>query len=97
MTPNRLVLSRQALADIASRGRILRAERGADFALAWTGAFLDWLDALARGGARIGTAHPRHPAFRSFGYRRQATVLAEFEAGEMRIVRVYFAGQDWQV
>ena len=68
---------------------------GAAFALAWVAALFDWLSRLAESGAQIGTAQSRHPGFRSFGYRRQATILAEFAGGELRVVRVYFAGQDW--
>lgn len=95
MTPNRLVLTPRAISDIDRRARVLKAERGAAFAVAWVEALFDWLTRLAEGGAQIGTTRPRHPGFRSFGYRRQATILAEFAGGELRVVRIYFAGQDW--
>ena len=95
MTPNRLVLSRRAIPDIDRRARVVKAERGAAFALAWVAALFDWLSRLAESGAQIGSVQSRHPGFRSFGYRRQATILAEFAGGELRVVRVYFAGQDW--
>lgn len=95
MTPNRLVLTDKAQIDIARRARRLRRERGPAFALVWVDALFEWLEQIADGGARIGTAHPKHPDFRTFGYKRQATILAEFAGGELRVVRVYFAGQDW--
>ncbi len=95
MTPRRLLLTERALRDLECRARILRNERGRAFADAWMNAFLDWLEALAEGGAVIGTQHPGHRNFRTFGYKRQATILAEFADPEMRVVRVYFAGQDW--
>ena len=95
MTPNRLVLTPRAISDIDRRARVLKAERGAAFALAWVAALFDWLSRLAESGAQIGSVQSRHPGFRSFGYRRQATILAEFAGGELRVVRVYFAGQDW--
>lgn len=95
MTPNRLVFTAVARDDLSARARFLRTERGPAFADVWTEAFIDWLENLAEGGAQIGSAHPRHPTFRTFGYKRQATVLAEFADAEMRIVRVYFPGQDW--
>ena len=95
MTPRRLVLTEEALADLAARARLLRQLRGEAFARAWVDAFLEWLGRRAESGAQLGTAHPRRPGFRTFGYRRQATVLVEFAAEEMRVARVYFAGQDW--
>jgi plasmid stabilization system protein ParE len=95
VTPRRLRLSARATQDLARRARVLSDARGRACAIAWTEAFLDWLDALATGGARLGTAHPVHARFRTFGYRRQATVLAEFADEELRVVRIYFAGQDW--
>lgn len=33
---------------------------------------------------------------RTFGYRRRATMLARFTAGELQIVRLCFRGEDWQ-
>lgn len=95
MTPQRLLLDDQAARDIATRARILRRERGAAFANIWVDALLDWLNALAEGGAALGTAHPEDPSLRVFGYRRQACILAEFAPGELRVIRVYFRGQDW--
>jgi hypothetical protein len=95
VTPRRLLLDDQAAKDIAARARILRRERGAPFAELWVDALLSWLDALAEGGAALGTAHPEYPSLRVFGYRRQASILAEFVPGELRVVRVYFRGQDW--
>lgn len=95
MTPRRLTLTKAALADLAARDRTLCRARGEAFADAWAVSFLDWLRGRAESGAQIGTAHPRHPEFRTFGYRRQATVLVEFSPDELRVVRVYFAGQDW--
>jgi hypothetical protein len=38
-----------------------------------------WLGRQADHGAQIGTEHPRRPGYRTFGYRRQATILARFE------------------
>lgn len=95
MKPNRLVLTRRDLSDIERRARVLRAERGTADAVAWAETLFAWLEKPAECGAELGTAHPRHPGFRSFGYRRQATILAEFADGELRVIRVYFAGQDW--
>ena len=43
----------------------------------------------------IGTEHPGRPGLRTFGYRRQATLLVQSATGEIRVVRVYFASQDW--
>ena len=50
----------------------------------------------AESGAQLGSAVKGKSSLRSFGYRRQATVLAEFRKGELRIVRVYFRGQNWR-
>jgi hypothetical protein len=95
VTPRRLLLDDQAARDIAARVRILRRERGAAFADNWMDALLGWLDALAEGGSVLGTAHPEDPSLRVFGYRKQASILAEFVPGELRVIRVYFRGQDW--
>jgi hypothetical protein len=91
-----LLLRRAALQDIARHEARLRELRGADFARRWREALVDWLDHRATLGAQFGTAHPRHPGYRTFGYRRQATILAEFSDGAMDVVRVRFAGEDWQ-
>lgn len=97
MKPRRLVLTDEAVEDIARRARVLALARGRAFALDWSDTLLDWLEGCAGAGAQLGTEHPVHSAFRTFGYRRQATVLAEFAEDELRVVRVYFAGQDWAV
>jgi hypothetical protein len=57
---------------------------------------LDWLEHRAALGAQFGMAHPQHPGYRTFGYRRQATILAEFTGETMDVVRVRFSGEDWQ-
>ena len=95
MTPRRLLLDDQAAQDIAARARVLRQERGDAFAGTWIDTLLSWLDALAEGGAVLGTAHPEDPSLRVFGYRKEASILAEFVPGELRVIRVYFRGQDW--
>ena len=96
MTPRALVLMGPAIADIARHGRVLARARGAAFAEEWVAAFEAWLWRHAELGAVIGTEHPRRPGLRTFGYRRQATLLAQYAEGEVRVVRVYFAGQDWR-
>lgn len=95
MTPRKLKLTERAITDINRRAGYLAQERGTEFARVWIDALIDWLEKIAAGGAQIGTEHPTEKAFRTFGYKRQATVLAEFQYGEIRIIRVYFAGQDW--
>ncbi|MTI02884.1 hypothetical protein [Roseibium sp. RKSG952] len=95
MTPNKLVFTARASTDIKRRARYLMSERGRAFATAWVDALFDWLEKIAEGGALIGTAHPVQSQIRTFGYKRQATILAEFAQGEMRIIRIYFPGQDW--
>ena len=96
MTPRELTLSTAARLDIARRGRALAQARGAAFAEAWVRDFIAWLRRQAELGAVIGTAHPHRPGLRTFGYRRQATLLVQYATGEIRVIRVYFAGQDWR-
>ncbi len=43
----------------------------------------------------MGTEHPRRPGLRTFGYKRQATLLVRYAAAEVQVIRIYFAGQDW--
>jgi hypothetical protein len=93
MKPRQPVLRVAALRDIARHEARLRELRGSDFACNWTEALLDWLEHRATLGAQFGTSHPRQPRYRSFGYRRQATILAEFTEDAMG---VRFAGEDWQ-
>lgn len=95
MKPRRLVLTDEAIEDVTRRTRVLAAARGRAFALDWSDTLLDWLTGCAQAGSQLGTEHPQHATFRTFGYRRQATILAEFAEDELRIVRIYFAGQDW--
>jgi plasmid stabilization system protein ParE len=96
MKPRRLVLRIAALRDIARHETRLRDLRGSDFARNWTETLLHWLQHRAALGAQFGTAHPRHPGYRTFGYRRQATILVEFTEDAVDVVRVRFAGEDWQ-
>lgn len=91
MKPRRL-----ALRDLLRRESDLSAVRGRAFAEAWTEALLLWLENRAALGAQFGTAHPKPPGYRTFGYRRQATILVEFSAEAMDVVRIRFAGEDWQ-
>ncbi len=95
MTPRILKLTERAIADIDRRAEYLAHQRGAEFARVWIDALIDWLDRIAEGGVQIGTQHPTEKAFRTFGYKRQATVLAEFQSGEVHVIRIYFSGQDW--
>jgi plasmid stabilization system protein ParE len=96
MKSGRLVLRDSALRDLLRHEDHLGAVRGAAFAEAWTEALLDWLERRARLGAQFGTAHARHPGYRTFGHRQQATILAEFSEEAMDVVRIRFAGEDWQ-
>lgn len=95
MTPKSLLLTEKALADIQRRTVYLSQERGTEFALVWSDAILTWLEKVAGSGAQIGTEHPSEKGVRTFGYKRQATILAEFLETELRIIRMYFPGQDW--
>ena len=95
MTPRKLLLTERALSDLKQRATYLSAERGPDFAMTWSDALLAWLENVADTGAQLGTEHPSQAGFRTFGYKRQATILAEFLETELRVIRVYFAGQDW--
>lgn len=96
MKPRRLILREGALQDLARHEQYLGEMRGIAFAEAWSETLLDWLENRAALGAQFGSAHPRHPGYRTFGYRRQATILAEFTDGAMDVIRIRFAGEDWQ-
>ena len=93
--PRRLVLTDEAVDDIARRAETLRDARGTVFARDWSEALLDWLEKNADSGAQLGTEHAAAPEFRTFGYRRQATVLARFAPETLTVLRIYFPGQDW--
>lgn len=95
MIERRLVVLPSARADIARYARTLRQQRGAAFAAAWTIEIFAWLGRQAAHGAQIGTEHPRRPGYRTFGYRRQATILARFESDLLVVARLYPRGRDW--
>lgn len=95
MNSRKLFLTERALEDIERRAVYLTTERGIEFAVLWSEALIDWLEKIAFQGAQLGTEHPSEKTFRTFGYKRQATILADFHENELRIVRIYFAGQDW--
>jgi hypothetical protein len=92
-----LILTIEAKADVARRGALLSHERGVDFATVWLSSFFRWLTTLAHDTVVLGTLHPFSDQARSFPYKKQATLLVEYTPTEMRIVRIYFAGQDWLV
>jgi hypothetical protein len=81
MKPRSLILRTAALRDLARHEGYLREVRGATFVSEWTESLLVWLEHRAALGAQFGTAHHRFPRYRTFGYRRQATILAEFNPG----------------
>ncbi len=89
------MIQAEAQADIRRQGRYLKSECGRSFAVNWVRPLQLRLQAIASGGAQIGTGHPTHPKLKTFGYQNQATSLAEFTDDELRVIRVYFAGQDW--
>jgi plasmid stabilization system protein ParE len=95
LTPRRLVIVRSAQRDLRRRQKYLAQVRSPAFAQAATDALLAWLEKLAREGAQLGTALVDDPSVRSFGYDRQATIVARFTSGEFRVLRVFFTGQDW--
>lgn len=95
-TARRLRIRRVALDDLLARERVLARERGVAFARAWSDELLAWLERLAETGAQLGTAHDERPGMRTFGYRRQVTVLARFTDEELQVARLYFRGQDWR-
>jgi plasmid stabilization system protein ParE len=96
MKSRRLVLRATAVRDLARHEAYLRQLRGAEFAAEWTESLIGWLERRAALGAQFGTSHPTIPAYRTFGYRRQATVLAEFAPGALTVVRIRFSGEDWR-
>ena len=96
MKSRRLVLRIAALRDLARHEDYLRELRGPRFAADWSTALLAWLEHRAALGAQFGTSHDKHPRYRTFGYRRQATILAEFTDDTMDVVRIRFAGEDWR-
>jgi len=95
VTPRRLGLSAPANRDIARRARYLAAKRGEAFGERFAVEIKRWLERLAAGGAQLGTALGDDPSVRSFGYLKQATIVARFEPGRLTVIRVYFKGQDW--
>lgn len=96
MTPRTLELTERARRDLQRRRRYLTEVRGLAFARTNTGQLIAWLERLADGGAQLGTAVDDDPTGRSFGYRKQATILARFPPGRLIVVRIYFSGQDWR-
>ncbi|CAN5698174.1 hypothetical protein BH23PSE1_BH23PSE1_07870 [soil metagenome] len=81
--------------DIARAAKRLRDARGHAFAERWTIDLRDWLLRRAAHGAVLGTGHPTRPGFRTFGYKRHATVLAAYTEDALIVVRLYMRGQDW--
>jgi hypothetical protein len=96
VTPRRLVIAPLARHDIARQSEWLRKKRGDAFAEKWTNELRAWLVRQAAHGAVLGTKHPYRPRFRTFGYKRQATVLATYGEDTFVVVRFYPRGRDWE-
>jgi plasmid stabilization system protein ParE len=94
--PRRFVLTVRAEKDVARRARYLAEVRGDAFAEACTADLLAWLRKLADSGAQLGTSYGEDPRLRAFGYARQATIIARFERSTLRVLAIYFKGQDWR-
>lgn len=95
MTSRRLGFAEAANRDIQRRARYLVSVRDEAFAHQFVIELKAWLERLAAGGAQVGTAVGADQAVRSFGYKKQATIVARFEPGGLIVLRVYFKGQDW--
>jgi plasmid stabilization system protein ParE len=95
LTRRRLIITVRAARDIRRRETYLGQVRSEDVAQAATDALLTKLEKLARAGAQLGTTLGDDPAVRSFGYAKQATIIARFTPGEIRVLRVFFTGKDW--
>lgn len=95
MTPRRLGFAEAATRDLQRRARQLASVCDESFGHQFAAELKAWLEQLAAGGAQVGTAVGDDPAVRSFGYKKQATILARFEAGGLIVLRVNFRGQDW--
>jgi hypothetical protein len=93
LTPRRLGFWRRPTA--TRRARYLAELRGRDFGDRFATDLKLWLERLADTGAQLGTALGDDPALRSFGYDGQGTIIARFTPGELRVLRVFFKGQDW--
>jgi hypothetical protein len=93
--PRRLTITAAAARDLDRRVRYLTLVRGGEFAAANVRDLTTWLESLASGGAQLGTALGRDPTTRTFGYRGQATIVVRYFPTEMRVIRVFFTGQDW--
>lgn len=84
-----------AARDLNRRERFLREVRGDAFARTARENLIGWLEELAQGDAQPGTALGDDPSIRSFGYLERAIIVARFSPGELRVLRVFFTGQDW--
>lgn len=96
MTPRVLVVTDLAKRDLGQRRRYLREARSRDFAERSIDELLSKLEAIADTGAQLGTSYGDDPRIRAFGYAGQATIVARFEPGTLRVLRIYFTGQDWR-
>lgn len=90
-----LRVRRAALEDLLERERGLAHARGVAFARQATDELLNWLEKIAAMGVQLGTEHGVREGMRTFGYRRQATILVRYTRSEMQVVRIYVRGQDW--
>jgi hypothetical protein len=95
MNPRKLNLLPDAVGDFERRLAYLLQQRGYRFARSWGDDLLTWLEQCATNGAVMGTAHPMKVGTRTFPYRNQATILAEYTESDLWIIRLYFPGQDW--
>jgi hypothetical protein len=93
--PRRLVIVAAANGDVRRRARYLSGIRGVAFGERFAVELRARLESIADTGAQLGTAVGDDPAVRSFGYDAQATVIARFAPGELRVLRIFFTGQDW--
>lgn len=96
MTPRILEVTANARRDLTRRKRYLAEVRGRTFAIERIDSLVAWLERIANGGEQLGTAVADVPSDRSFGYRKEATIVARFLPGRMIVLRVYFKGQDWR-
>jgi Arc/MetJ-type ribon-helix-helix transcriptional regulator len=78
MRPRRPRVLPAAHRDLERRTRLLRRERGGDFAEDYVQNLIGWVARLADTGGQFGTEVAGRPGRRSFGYRGQATIIVRF-------------------
>ncbi|ODT84532.1 type II toxin-antitoxin system RelE/ParE family toxin [Phenylobacterium sp. SCN 70-31] len=95
MKRRRIVYAPEAEADLAALYDLIAARASPDIALRFVEQTQDWIEGFDVAAERGARRDDLRPGLRITGFRRRITLAFAVVSDEVRILRIFYAGQDW--